>query len=145
MLLTIHQFISYTSISLISQFSVNNKKTMTHLFCLQKLSFLLTFNGMGEVRGQRWPNLWKLVMSKTKVSCFGKLGPPLSGPKRPQRLLMAERDGGRNGASDGQQWQGCMPSVSNGSCCGSRNSYGRKVTATMVTRNVSSNDGKRWW
>ncbi len=56
MLLTIHQFITYTSISLISQFSVKNKNKMTHFYCLQKLSFLLSFNRMGEVRDQRWPS-----------------------------------------------------------------------------------------
>ena len=49
MLLTIHQFISYTSISLISQLSVKNKKTMTHLYCLQKLSSShLQWNGRSE-------------------------------------------------------------------------------------------------
>ena len=145
MLLTIHQFITYTSISLISQFSVKNKNKMTHFYCLQKLSFLLSFNRMGEVRDQRWPSHSELVMSKTKVACFGKLWPPLPGLKRPQGLVMAERDGGRNGTSDGRQWQGCMPSVSNGGCCGGSNGCGRKVTAATVTRNGGSDGGKRWW
>ena len=96
---------------------------------------------MGEVRDQRWTNLWKLVNSKTKVACFGKLGPPLPRPKRPQGMLMAERDSGRNGASNRQQWQGYMPSESDGNCCSGSDGCGRKVTAAMVASDGGSHGG----